>query len=82
MDHIKHSQSICSFNQASGKTSLFGFGWNLTLNTDRNKYFIESRDITGSSDIGIMSYVVDTQTKAFDREKNNTASQQFNIDTQ
>ncbi|MDV3881604.1 hypothetical protein CMT91_17590 [Elizabethkingia anophelis] len=68
------------FNQASGKTSLFGFGWNLTLNTDRNKYFIESRDITGSSDIGIMSYVVDTQNKKLSIEKkNNTASQQFNI---
>ncbi|MCT3761545.1 hypothetical protein [Elizabethkingia anophelis] len=68
------------FNQASGKTSLFGFGWNLTLNTDRNKYFIESRDITSSSGVSILNYVVDTQNKELSIEKkNNTASQQFNI---
>ncbi|HFK5569693.1 hypothetical protein BAX97_08270 [Elizabethkingia meningoseptica] len=65
------------FSHTSERTALFGFGWNLIPNTDRNKYFLQNHDI---SDTSTINYVISTQSGELSVEKkNNTIGQQFNI---
>ncbi|AQX50873.1 hypothetical protein [Elizabethkingia anophelis] len=71
------------YNQRAGSTSYFGFGWEPSLNTDRNAYYLQSNDIMGTGSGGpydIFYYVLNAQNgNILFTKKDNSYYQHFNI---
>lgn len=71
------------YNQRAGSTSYFGFGWEPSLNVDRNAYYLQSNDIIGTGSGGpydIFYYVMNAQNGNISfTKKDNSYYQHFNI---